>query len=125
MVQYDVETPAEYLEALEEDWRKDTLLALRDLVLAHKGIKEGIEYKMLAFGDAQGGIFNLNAQKAYVALYVGTADRIDPTGELLEGLNRGKGCIRFRKSDVVGDTRIDEFIARTIELHREGADIGC
>ena len=80
---------------------------------------------MLAFGDEHGGIFNLNAQKAYVALYVGTADKIDPSGELLEGLNRGKGCIRFRKSDVVGETRIGEFIARTIELHREGADIGC
>lgn len=125
MVQYDVTTPAEYLDALEDDWRRDTLLALRDLLLAHEGVEEDIEYKMLGFRDRQGGICNLNAQKAYVALYVGTADKIDPSGELLEGLDRGKGCIRFRKSNSVADTRIDEFIARTIQLHREGADIGC
>lgn len=125
MVQYDVSTPAEYLDALDDDWRRDTLLALRDLLLSHEGVEESIQYKMLAFRDDLGGICNLNAQKAYVALYVGTADKIDPSGELLQGLDRGKGCIRFKKSNPVGETRIDEFIARTIELHREGADIGC
>lgn len=125
MVQYDVATPIEYLEALDKDWRRDTLLALRDLLLAHEGVEEGIQYKMLDYRDAQGHICNLNAQKAFVGLYVGTAEKIDPTGELLEGLDRGKGCIRFKKSNVVGETRIDEFITRTLELHREGADIGC
>lgn len=125
MVQYDVSTPAEYLDALEEDWRRETLLALRDLLLSHDGVEEEIQYKMLGYRDEQGHICNLNAQKAYVALYVGTAEKIDPTGELLDGLNRGKGCIRFQKSNRVENSRIDEFIARTLELHREGADIGC
>lgn len=125
MVQYDASTPAEYLDALEDDWRRDTLLALRNLLLSHEGVEEDIQYKMLAFRDDLGGICNLNAQKAFVALYVGNAEKIDPTGALLDGLDRGKGCIRFKKSNAVADTRIDEFIARTIELHRDGADIGC
>ena len=125
MVQYDASTPAEYLDALEDDWRRDTLLALRNLLLSHEGVEEDIQYKMLAFRDDLGGICNLNAQKAFVALYVGNAEKIDPTGELLDGLDRGKGCIRFKKSNAIDDTRIDEFIARTVELHRDGADIGC
>ena len=125
-MQYDVKTPKEYLEKLEDDWRKSTLLALRTLILeSAPDLMEGIEYKMLAYSDDDGGVFGLNAQKHYVSLYVGDASKIDATGELLRGLNCGKGCVRFSKSVVVGETRIDEFIARTMELRANGADTDC
>lgn len=70
-------------------------------------------------------VFGLNAQKQYVSFYVGDADKIDASGLLLEGLERGKGCIRFKKKVVVAETKIAKFIARTVELRRSGADVGC
>jgi uncharacterized protein YdhG (YjbR/CyaY superfamily) len=125
-MQYDVTTPAEYLQALEHDWRRQTLEQLR-LLIKKKApqLREGIAYKMLSYSDAAGIVFGLNAQKHYVSFYVGDTHKVDPSGALLEGLERGKGCIRFKKKDVVAETKIDEFIARTAELRRAGADVGC
>ena len=53
------------------------------------------------------------------------AGSIDPDGELLRGLDMGKGCIRFKKSTSVSESRIDEFIGRAVTLWDRGADIGC
>lgn len=123
---YDVNTPAEYLKALEDDWRKPKLEELRALILeAEPELVEGIEYKMLCFGDGTRTVFHLNAQKNYVSLYVGDTAKIDAVGEMLDGIDKGKGCLRFKKSTIVGDTRIDEFIQKTIEIWKAGKDIGC
>src|SRR5690606_26508237 len=119
-LQYDVDTPEEYLAQLEDDWRRRTLLSLRALIQASAPhLEEGIQYKMLAYHDAAGSVFGLNAQKGYVSLYVGDIDKIDATGELLSGLSRGKGCIRFTKTTDVAGTRIDEFVARAARLRAE------
>lgn len=123
---YDVKTPEEYHQALETDWRKEKLLELREMILSSSpDLVEGIRYKMLSFGDADQVVFQLNAQKNYVSLYIGDTKKVDPSGELLEGIDKGKGCLRFKKSTVVADTRIDEFIAKTIELWKAGDDIDC
>ncbi len=125
-MQYDVSTPEEYMRALDDDWRRETLSALRRLVQQHApDLTEGIKYKMLHYEDEQGPLFGLNAQKHYVSFYVGDADKVDPDGELLAGLNRGKGCIRFTKSVKVENTKIDAFIARAAEMHRLGEDTDC
>ncbi|MCE7996768.1 MAG: DUF1801 domain-containing protein [Roseivirga sp.] len=125
-MQYDVNTPAEYLEALDEDWRKEKLLELRELIFEKApGLKEGIRYKMLSYEDDRGVPFQLNAQRGYVSFYVGDASKIDSTGELLEGINVGKGCLRFKKSNVLANTRMDEFIQKAIELWQAGEDIDC
>lgn len=125
-MQYDVTTPAEYLAALDDDWRRETLLSLRALIRERApSLRESIRYGMLSYEDDAGGVFGLNAQKGYVSLYVGDSAKVDPTGELLAGLDRGKGCIRFRKSTQVADTRIDEFIARAASMHAQGQDIDC
>ena len=125
-MQYDVKTPDEYLEVLESDWRRDTLLQLRRMIQAQAPeLVEGIDYKMLSYRDATDIVFGLNAQKHYVSFYVGNASTIDPDGSLLVGLEHGKGCIRFKKSVVVSKTQIETFIARAAELNRRGVDIGC
>lgn len=125
-MQYDVATPAEYIEALDDDWRRDTLLSLRQLLRSiDRELVERIRYKMLSYEDERGPIFALNAQKGYVSLYVGDIDRVDASGELLRGLDRGKGCIRFRKSTKIAETKIEAFITRALEVHRNGAGIGC
>lgn len=125
-MQYDVATPKEYIEALEEDWRKEKLLQIRELLLSKEhGLEEVIEYKMLGYKGKGEHLFSLNAQQNYVSFYVGDTKKVDPNGELLKGASLGKGCIRFKKTLALSDTRIDEFISRAVQLWREGEDIGC
>ncbi|MBT8219007.1 MAG: DUF1801 domain-containing protein [Bacteroidia bacterium] len=125
-MQYDVTSPEEYLDALEEDWRKEKLLRLRAMLFeADPDLLEVIQYKMLSYSDKDGVICHLNAQKHFVGLYVGNADKIDVDGTLLEGINRGKGCLRLNKTLDLEKTQIGEFIKRTITAWKSGADIGC
>ena len=56
---------------------------------------------------------------------MGDAQKVDPDGSLLKGIDVGKGCIRFKKSVSIPDTRIDEFVARSVEFWKNGEDIGC
>ena len=125
-MKYDAKTPAEYLRMLEPDWRKEKLLEIRNLIKKHgPELKEGIKYGALSYGYSSGGGFGLNAQKNSVNLYVGTAGKVDPDGCLLAGLDVGKGCIRFKKSKAVADTRIEEFIERAMYMLRNEKDFGC
>lgn len=125
-MQYDAKTPDEYLEMLEDDWRREMLLSLRAIIHSKaSNFDEEIHYKMLSYGDSRGPLFHLNAQKHYVSLYVGDAKKIDPDGSLLEGIDVGKGCIRFKKSVSLSETRINEFVARAVELWKQGEDLGC
>ena len=125
-MQYDAKTPMEYMDGLDEDWRKEIIQEIRKLILSKASdIKEGINYKMLCYRDEQGVIFHLNAQKNYVSLYVGNASKVDTDGSLLEGIDRGKGCLRFKKSTDLSLTNIDRFIAKTIEMWKEGRDVYC
>jgi uncharacterized protein YdhG (YjbR/CyaY superfamily) len=125
-MQYDVKTPEEYIEQLPQDWRLVKIGELRKIIKdkAPK-LTEKIEYKMLAYGNEYNTVFHLNAQKNYVSLYVGDISKIDPDGEFIEGLNIGKGCVRFTKSIQIPDTKINDFIERTIMLWEQGKDIEC
>jgi len=125
-MQYEANTPAEYMDALAPDWRRKTVAGLRSLIKANgPDLVEDIHYKMLGYADAAGYVFHLNAQKSYVSLYVGDTGRIDPEGDLLAGINCGKGCIRFKKSNEIDQTRIDEFITRALALRASGETFEC
>lgn len=125
-MQYEAKTAAEYLDALDTDWRKEKLQELRTLIMTNDAfLVEGINHKMLSYADDKGIIFHLNAQKNYVSLYVGDANKVDKDGTLLKGIDVGKGCIRFKKTTVLAATQIDQFIAKTIKFWQEGKDIGC
>jgi len=123
-MQYDVQTPEEYLNVLEQDWRKEKLEAIRALIRTQApDLTEGIQYKMLSYG--QEPVFCLNAQKNYVSLYIGDIQKVDPEGKLLKGVNMGKGCIRFKKTTSVEDSGVEAFIAETFKLWKAGKDVGC
>lgn len=127
-VQYDVDTPNEYLELLEEDWRKEKVLRIREMILKHAPeLNESIRYKMLNFGilEADDYLFALNAQKHYVSLYVGDILKVDPSGDMLIDFNLGKGCIRIRKTIDIEETGLEEFIKKTIDLWHDGHDVNC
>ena len=123
---YDVTTPQEYLNALSVDWRKETLMKIRSLILEqHTQIEECIEYKMLSYRLEDIALFHLNSQKNYVSLYVGDIKKIDPTGTSLDGLSLGKGCIRFSKTKNVAESGLGDFITKAIGLAKQGIDVGC
>lgn len=125
-MQYEVSNPTEYIAALDEDWRKEKLESIRTIIKkVAPNLKEGINYKMLSYADDRGPAFHLNAQANYVSFYVGDAKKVDPTGELLKGIDVGKGCVRFKKSVDVANTRIDEFIKVAAQKWAEGIDIDC
>lgn len=125
-MQYNATTPEEYLNQLELDWRKETLLQIRQWILElAPEAKEGIQYKMLSYGNERGPLFHLNAQKNYVSLYTGDASKIDPERKLLEGLDVGKGCIRIKKSVDATKTGLHAFILQAYQLWQDGQDVGC
>lgn len=125
-MQYEVSTPSEYFEILANDWRKDTLLSIREMIISKASdLNECIEYKMLAYKENDKSVFHLNAQKHFVGFYVGNIQKIDRDGELLDGLDMGKGCIRFKKSNKIENTRIGEFIEKTMDLLKKGEDFDC
>ena len=125
-MQYEARTPKEYLASLDDDWRREKLESLRALInTCGPDLVEGVNYKMLSYSDDKGVVFHLNAQKNYVSLYVGDAKKIDTNGDLLRGIDVGKGCIRFAKSTPISDTGIGEFIRRTIAMRTRDEDTGC
>lgn len=122
----DANTPSEYLDQLEDDWRRSKLLEIRDVIRAQAPeLEESIHYKMLGYGIGDDYVFHLNTQRAYVSLYVGNISKIDPRGEFVKGLSIGKGCIRFSKSVDAYSTRIHELVARGFEMWRQGNDTDC
>ena len=125
-MQYDADSPKAYLDGLEPDWRREKLLSLRSLIFDKEPhIEEGMEYKMLVYNWQTQTVFHLNAQRNYVSLYVGNIQKVDESGQLLVGMDVGKGCIRFKKNTSVAESRIDEFIEKAIQRIKNNEDIGC
>lgn len=125
-MQYDAKNAEEYLELLEDDWRKEKLLMIRQIIFAYAPeLEETIRYKMLNYGKDAIYIFALNAQKHYVSLYVGTINKVENAESLLAGYDYGKGCIRIKKSIKIDDTGLKQFIHKTIDMWRAGDDIAC
>ena len=125
-MQYDVKTPNQYLEILEKDWRKDKLIQVREMInKSGPELTEGIYCKMLSYAYADNIIFCLNAQKAYVSLYVGNVDKVEKSRKLLKEFNIGKGCIRIKQSIDLQESNLENFIASTIEIWRKGGETNC
>ncbi|SEI79876.1 protein of unknown function (DU1801) [Cyclobacterium xiamenense] len=125
-MQYEAETVGHYLEQLESDWRKELLEEIRVLIKSQGSrLREGIEYKMLAYWLEDRTIFHLNAQRAYVSLYVGTITKIPDAKELLQDFDTGKGCIRIKKSVVLAKTGLPAFIKKTIDWWERGGESDC
>ena len=124
-MQYNATNPDDYLNQLDNDWRKEKLLWIRNVLLGYDALDEGMEYKMLRYGNKEKSLFHLNAQKNYVSLYVGDTQKIDPSGQLLEGFDLGKGCIRIKKSLDLEGTQLKEFINKAVLKWTEGLNTSC
>ena len=123
---YSADTPEAYLDQLDQDWRKEKLLQVREMILS-QGTKltETIAYKMLAYQFKGQTIFHLNAQRAYVSLYVGDLSKIKGSHELLHAFDKGKGCIRIKRKNNLEESSLEEFIKQTITHWYGGDDSLC
>lgn len=125
-MQYEAKNPKEYLDLIENDWRKEKLENIRITIKSYAPeLQESIQYKMLCYGNDDFKLFHLNVQKAYVSLYVGNIDKIENARDLLNGLDLGKGCIRVKKNVNILETGLDAFIKRTVDIWRDGGDTHC
>jgi len=57
----------------------------------------------------------------------GNVARLDPNGTLLGDfdLDRGKGCIRFKRRNAISDSRVALLPVRCMVMKRAGTDTGC
>ncbi|MEM7647370.1 MAG: DUF1801 domain-containing protein [Pseudomonadota bacterium] len=123
---YDVKNQTEYIKGLEDDWRLEKLQKIRKLIKKNvPGVKEVINYKMLGYDYKEDKIFHLNAQKAYVGLYVCNTKRVDPDGSLLNGINCGKGCIRFKKTTTISVDNLTQLIKNAVQISDQGIKNDC
>lgn len=88
-------TVDDYLAAVEEP-RRATLKALRAIIRdTVPQATESISHTMPAY-DYQGMLCAFAAQKHYLSFYLLNGAVVDEHRHLLQGLNVGKGCIRFK-----------------------------
>lgn len=103
--------PAEYLAGLE-GWQLAKVEQLRRLILDSapqevEAVRGGILYY-----DDGGDLFALAAQKHYVSLYVLAPGVLPGEDGALEGLDRGKGCVRFKARTEVPEAAIGDLLRR-------------
>ena len=123
---HKADTPKEYLETIDNDWRREKILAIRKLIKKNvPKVKEVINYSMLGYDYKGDKIFHMNAQKAYVGFYVCDVSQVDPKGTLLDGVNHGKGCIRFKKTTEINEKNISQLIKNAVKLSDKGVKSDC
>ncbi|WP_448626740.1 iron chaperone [Geodermatophilus sp. URMC 64] len=104
----DVDT---YVEQAPEN-RREGLRLLRDLCREHlHGFTEIVRYRMPGYVREEGaeGEIGFAAQKQYLSFYVTRTDVMAAHRDRLIGLDVGKGCIRYRRTD-----QIDVAVVRSI-----------
>ncbi|MDD9921437.1 MAG: DUF1801 domain-containing protein [Boseongicola sp.] len=110
---HDASTPEEYRQVLDDDWRKEKLLQVRQMML-DAGATEAMGYGMLRYTIDDGILAHLNAQKGYVAVYLGELERIDPGAKIRGKADCGKTCLRLKKRS--DPAMVESLIRQKIKL---------
>lgn len=101
MVQSKAQTVDEWLHQVEPE-RAAALTEVRRL--CHErltGWEERMQWGMPGYGPAgSDAAVSFNSQKQYVALYIG-ATTLDRFADRLQGIDRGKGCLRYRRPEAI------------------------
>jgi uncharacterized protein YdhG (YjbR/CyaY superfamily) len=122
-MRYEVETVADYLEAVPPERRK-ALEALRSLVFqVAPDATETLRYGLPAYDVGGEALCQFASQKHYVSLYLDPRIVDRYRGEL-EGLSLGKGCVRFRKLDRLPLETIERMLRKVAQPGEENGDDG-
>ena len=109
---------AAYLEGVPAE-RRPVLKKLRGLcrkVLA--GYKEDIQYGMPVYQNGDAAEVAFASQKNYIAIYFLKAGILETHQALLSGVDKGKGCLRFRKAESI-DLGVIEALLRSTAASNE------
>ena len=103
------ETVDGFLAALPED-RRAVLAPLRDAVRkAAPSAVETMDHGMPCWKLGDQMLCALNAQKHHFAFYI-DASAHEACAGLLEGLDRGKSCIRFQRAEQLPAATVAELV---------------
>jgi uncharacterized protein YdhG (YjbR/CyaY superfamily) len=111
----DAADVSEYLDKAPLD-RRPALSLLRELCLKIlKGYTEALEYSMPSY--ARGGTVEVAfaSQKQYLSLYILKTDVVEANRDRLQGLNVGKGCIRYKKPEQIDFAVVETLLQQTVE----------
>ncbi|MFE0381484.1 iron chaperone [Streptomyces inhibens] len=114
MVQSSAADVAGYLAEVPED-RRPALTRLRELCRTElAGFTEVMAYGMPAY-ERPGGVGEVAwaSQKRYISFYLLRSDVLEAFEDRLAGLNRGKGCIRFRRADAIDFDLVRDLLRAT------------
>ncbi len=104
-------TPIEYIAGLE-GWQLEKVEALRCLIQeSAPKAKETVRGGILYYED-DGDLFALAAQKHHVALYVLAPSAMADNQAVLENIDHGKGCIRFRKTTLIPSVGLKTLLSQ-------------
>jgi uncharacterized protein YdhG (YjbR/CyaY superfamily) len=104
--QYLKEVPAERLEALRQ---------LREMCLITlKGYEESMAYGMPSY--TKDGIVEVAfaSQKQYISLYILKEEVLNRHRSSLQGVNLGKGCIRYTKPEKINYEIVNKLLVETV-----------
>lgn len=104
---YMMEVPAERAAALER---------LRALCLETlEGFEESMEYGMPSYSRGDEVEVAFASQKNYISLYILKQDVFEASRPRLDGLNLGKGCIRYSKPEKIDFSVVRDMLEATRE----------
>lgn len=120
MVQSKAATVDDFMDEVAPE-RRPALDRIRALCLQRFGTdKELMAFGMPAYGDPKAPFVAFNSQKQYIAVYLGSG-ALDAYAARLSGVDRGKGCIRWKKPD-----KIDfDLMADLLDHVRDRGRGGC
>ncbi|MEV7286576.1 DUF1801 domain-containing protein [Streptomyces sp. NPDC093252] len=115
MVRSTARTVDAYLDEAQES-RRPALAELRALCRAEltgAGFREVMAYGMPAY--ERGGVAEIAfaAQRQYLSLYLMRPDVRDAFAERLAGQDMGKGCLRFRRPELIDHDLVRDLLRAT------------
>ncbi len=108
---------SEYLDEVPAE-RATALAKLRDLCLASLlNFEESMVYGMPSYSRNQTVEVAFASQKNYISLYILRTDVMNAHSDLLnvKGVNLGKGCIRYSRSERIDFTVVESMLKATQE----------
>jgi uncharacterized protein YdhG (YjbR/CyaY superfamily) len=105
-----------YMEEVPEE-RRDALKKLRDLCLQIlDGYDESMVYGMPSYSvTGEEVAIAFASQKNYISLYVLKEEVLNKFRPQLEGLNLGKGCIRYSKPEKIDFEVVKQLLLESFQ----------
>ena len=119
-MQSKAQTVDEYLQEVPED-RHAALSQLRKLCQEKLvGYSESMAYGMPSYKQKDGDVeVAFASQKNYISLYILKEEVLNKYRADLAHLNLGKGCIRYRKPQLIDFSLVEQLLSESFHSNKE------